>query len=50
MSTDMLAALKKLSRMRDVAYAELVRTACREYIVKNAMQIASDHAAMDGAK
>jgi hypothetical protein len=46
----MLTALKKLAAMRDVSYAELVRTACREYIVANATQIANDRRVMDGTK
>ena len=50
MSPDMLSALKKLAAKRDVAYAELVRTACREYIVKNAAQIIDDSKAMEAMK
>jgi len=50
MSPDMLKVLKKLAQMRDVAYAELVRTACREYIVKNAAQIQADRSTIEQAR
>ena len=50
MSPDMLSALKKLAAKRDVAYAELVRTACREYIVANAAAIVEHAKIMEAAK
>jgi hypothetical protein len=48
-SPDMLKILKKLAAIREVAYAELVRTACREYIVRHATQITADRDAMERA-
>lgn len=33
MTPDMLAALKNLAALRDVPYAEIVRTAVREYVM-----------------
>ena len=50
MSPDMLAVLKKLSAKREVPYAELVRTACREYIVANAATIMQDAKTFEGMK
>lgn len=50
MSPDMLSALKKLSAKRDVPYAELVRTACREYIVANAASIVEQARTMEAMK
>lgn len=50
MSPDMLSALKKLAAKRDVAYAELVRTACRDYIIKNAGQIMDESRTMEAMK
>lgn len=50
MSPDMLSALKKLAAKRDTPYAELVRTACREYIVANASQIIEQSKTMEAMK
>lgn len=37
-----LAALKKLAEKMDIPYSQLIRQACREYIVANAARIAQD--------
>lgn len=42
MSPEMLSALKKLADLQDRPYAELVRTACKEYILANAKKIAAE--------
>lgn len=47
---DMLSALKKIGKARDVGYAEIVRTACREYIVKHAATVLEERKLMDSAK
>lgn len=46
MSEDMLAALKKLAALKDVPYAELVRTAVRDFILANASKINEERAAI----
>jgi hypothetical protein len=50
MSPDMLSALKKLAAKRDAPYSELVRTACREYLVANAGQIIEQAKTMEAMK
>lgn len=47
MSPDMLAALKRLARLMDRPYAEVVRVACKNYILANAESIAAERKAMD---
>ncbi len=47
---DMLAALKKLAHARDVSYAEIVRQACRAFIVANAADILQERRAMESVK
>jgi hypothetical protein len=49
MSEDMLAALKKLAKLQDRPYAELVRVACKAFIVANAKLIAEEREIMDKA-
>lgn len=49
MSPDMLQALKRLAAMQDVPYAELVRAACRDYIVQHRGRIEHERQAMEAA-
>lgn len=32
---DLIKALKKLAEALDVSYAELIRSACRDYVIRN---------------
>ena len=47
MSPAMLAALKRLANMQDRPYAEVVRLACKDYILANAATITAERAALD---
>jgi hypothetical protein len=47
MSPNMLSALKRLAELQDLPYAEVVRTACKEYIVANAQRIATERGTID---
>lgn len=47
MSPDMLAALKRLAAMQDVPYAEIVRAACRSYIVEQRSRIEHEKKVID---
>jgi predicted DNA binding CopG/RHH family protein len=47
MSSDMLAALKKLAKLQDVPYAELVRAAVRDYVTAHAGRIAKERQALN---
>jgi hypothetical protein len=47
MSPDMLSALKRLARMQDVPYAEVVRAACRSYIVEQRARIEHEKHVID---
>lgn len=47
MSADLLAAMKKLAARRDQSYAELVRTACRDYVIAHAQTIIKSSKTME---
>ena len=47
-SPDMLRALKQIGNHRGQPYAEVVRQACREYILANAMKAQREFEAMRG--
>lgn len=47
MSPQMLEALKRLAAMQDVPYAEVVRAACRTYIVEQRGRIEHERNVLD---
>lgn len=47
MTPEMLKALKHLAKLMDRPYAEVVRVACKNYILTHAAGIAAERAAMD---
>ena len=44
---DMLQALKRLAALQDRPYAEVVRVACREYILKHADSVVAERKALN---
>jgi len=44
---DMLTALKRLAAMMDRPYAEVVRVACKQYILAHAESIAAERKALN---
>lgn len=40
---DVLAALKRIASLRGTTYSDLIRLACREYVLAHAKQAARDH-------
>lgn len=47
-NAQVLAAMKRLALLRGTTYSELIREACREYVIKAGPDIMKDAAAIKG--
>lgn len=50
MSPDLLAKLKHLAKLQDVSYSEVIRAACRDYIVANRERLERDAVILEMVK